>query len=302
MKVFHYDQYEFPLREGHRFPAEKYRMLREFVVQERIVLEDELVTPTAVLPHQVSRVHTADYIHRFENGLLTDKEIRRIGLDWSPELVRRIQYVSGATIAVCRVSLREGVALTLGGGTHHACTDHGEGYCLYNDLMIAIRTMQAEGRVRKTAVIDCDVHQGNGTAEIATGDNSVYTFSIHGEKNFPFRKIASDWDIGLPDKTRNDVYLATLETAVCQILAEQQPDLVVYLAGADVHENDRLGRLSLTADGIAQRDRMVLAQCQRAGVPVAVTMAGGYGKDLSQMVAIQAETVRTARAFWENWG
>ena len=201
MRAFYYDLHTFPLREGHRFPSDKYRLLREKVLAERILSEDELLVATAVSRQQLLLVHTPDYVHRFENGLLTKPEIRRIGLDWSPQLVTRIQHVVGATIAVCRVAIRDGIALSLGGGTHHACTDHGQGYCLYNDIMVGIRTMQAEGRIKTAVVIDCDVHQGNGTAEIATGDQSVYTFSIHGEKNFPFRKIASDWDIGLPDGT-----------------------------------------------------------------------------------------------------
>lgn len=298
MRVFHYDHYTFPLREGHRFPAEKYRMLRERVLADGVIREDELVQPTAVSRPQVLRVHTLDYAHRFENGLLTPAEIRRIGLDWSPDLVTRIQHVVGATIAVCRVALRDGIALSLGGGTHHACSDHGQGYCLYNDITIALRTMQAEGRIRKAVVVDCDVHQGNGTAETTAGDDAIYTFSIHGEKNFPFRKIASDWDIGLPDGTNDDAYLETLQTAVSQILATQQPDLVVYLAGADVHENDRLGRLNLTKVGIGQRDQMVMSMCRQAGLPVAVLMAGGYGKDLDVMVDIQAQTVGIARSYW----
>lgn len=301
MKIFHYDQYTFPLRKGHRFPAGKYSMLRHYLLNKQIVPEEALVSPTAVTPQQVRRAHTEEYIHRFEKGHLTPSEMRRIGLEWSPQLVQRIHHMSGASIAVCRVSLREGVALSLGGGTHHACSDHGEGYCLYNDIIIAIRAMQAEGRIHTAAVIDCDVHQGNGTAEIAKDDDTIFTFSIHGEKNFPFRKIPGDWDIGLADGTEDEAYLSVLKTAVYQILAEQNPDLVVYLAGADVHKNDRLGRLALSADGMAQRDRLVLASCQRANVPVAVLMAGGYGKDLAYMVALQAETVRIASVFWENW-
>ncbi|MEM7331870.1 MAG: histone deacetylase [Chloroflexota bacterium] len=297
MRAFYYDHYTFPLKEGHRFPSAKYRLLREKVIKDQILSEAELLVPTTVTRQQLLRVHTPDYVHRFENGLLTKEEIRRIGLDWSPQLVTRIQHVVGATIAVCRVAIRDGIALSLGGGTHHACTDHGQGYCLYNDIMVGIRTMQAEGRIKSAVVIDCDVHQGNGTAEIAAGDSSVYTFSIHGEKNFPFRKIASDWDIGLPDGTEDEAYLGALETAVSQIINAQKPDFVVYLAGADVHENDRLGRLKLTKSGIRQRDEMVLSKCQAAGIPVAVLMAGGYGKNLNVMVDVQAQTVKVVKSF-----
>ena len=294
MKIFHYDQFEFPLPDGHRFPAHKYRLLRERVLAAKLVPADCLLQPTAVTQTQLARVHTADFLHKLETGTLSRAEERRIGLPWSPELIVRVKHTVGATIAVARVALREGIALSLGGGTHHSCTDHGEGYCLYNDVAVAARAMQAEGRVRQVLVIDCDVHQGNGTAETTAGDASIFTFSIHGEKNFPFRKIPGDLDIGLPDGTGDTVYLEVLRTAVFNLLAQIKPDLVFYLAGADVHKNDKLGRLSLTAAGIAARDRLVLTACRQANVPVAVTMAGGYGKDLSEMIEIQLQTVRIA--------
>lgn len=294
MKIFYYDQYTFPLPERHRFPAVKYPMLRQAVIENHIVPDENLVVPTAVTQAQLQRVHAEEYLFRLENGLLTQAEIRQIGLPWSAELVTRVKYMAGATIGVCRTALSEGVALSLGGGTHHACTDHGQGYCLYNDIMVGIRTMQAEGRIQTAAVIDCDVHQGNGTAEVAANDPSVFTFSIHGQKNFPFRKIPGDLDIGLPDGTGDDHYLTELETAVFHILHQVQPDLVVYLAGADVHLNDRLGRLALTKAGIGRRDRLVLSACRQAGIPVAVLMAGGYGKDLTVMVDVQLQTVAIA--------
>ena len=221
-------------------------------------------------------------------------EVRRIGLPWSPELVRRVQYTVGATIAACRVALREGVAVSLGGGTHHACRDHGEGYCLYNDAAVAARVMQAEGRVRRVVVIDCDVHQGNGTAEITSTDASIFTFSIHGQKNFPFRKIPSDLDIGLPDGTADEAYLLALQSGVSQALEQARADLAIYLAGADVHVNDKLGRLALTKAGMAARDRYVLQLCQQQQIPVAVLMAGGYGRDIQETVDLYYQTVQIA--------
>ncbi|KAA3660800.1 MAG: histone deacetylase [Chloroflexi bacterium] len=297
MKIFHYDQHTFPLPEEHRFPVAKYGMLRQRVLAANVVPVENIQSPEPVFDVDLRRAHTRDYLHRFENGLLTDAEVRRIGLPWSPELVQRVKYTAGATIAVCHNALRDGVALSLGGGTHHACSDHGQGYCLYNDSVVAARALQAEGLVQHVLVIDCDVHQGNGTAEITTGDSSIFTFSIHGEKNFPFRKIPSDLDVGLPDGTGDEAYLDVLEGALDSALAQSRPDLAIYLAGADVHENDRLGRLALTKSGIGFRDELVLSKCQEMEIPVGVVMAGGYGRNLSEMVDIQLQTVNIAASF-----
>ncbi|MEM7113206.1 MAG: histone deacetylase [Chloroflexota bacterium] len=297
MKLFYYDHHTFPLPEKHRFPADKYRLLRERVQAEKIVAPERLIKAPRANQAALLRAHVPDYLRRLEAGLLTPQEVRRIGLPWSPELVERVKYTVGATIAASRTALQHGVGATLGGGTHHACRDHGQGYCVYNDAVIAARTMQAEGRVRRVAVIDCDVHQGNGTAEITANDPTIYTFSIHGEKNFPFRKIAGDWDIGLPDGTEDEAYLAELKTAVSHIRSTVQADLIYYLAGADPHVNDKLGRLSLTAAGLAARDRFILQACRQAGVPVVVLMAGGYGRLLSETVALYFQTVCIAAEF-----
>lgn len=294
MKIFYYDHHRFPLPAEHRFPADKYRLLREKVQASGLFAPESLVPAPTATDAQLQRAHTADYLHRLQHGLLTRQEMRRIGLPWSPELVERVRHTVGATIAAARTALRDGIAVSLGGGTHHAASDHGEGYCLYNDAAVAARAMQAEGRVRRVAVIDCDVHQGNGTAEITRGDRSIFTFSIHGEKNFPFRKVPGDLDIGLPDGTEDAAYLEVLETAVAHTIARAQPQLVIYLAGADVHIDDKLGRLALTKKGIAARDRLVLDHCHREGIPVAVTMAGGYGKNIHDTVDLYFQTVRLA--------
>lgn len=299
MKIFTYDQFTFPLPAGHRFPAEKYRLLREAVAAAAVVSPEDLIVPSPATTNQLQRAHGDDYLDKVENGRFSPQEIRQIGLPWSPELALRCKHSVGATIAACRVALQEGVAATLGGGTHHASWDEGQGFCIYNDTAAAARAMQAEGRVRRVAVIDCDVHQGNGTAQITRGDDSIFTFSIHAEKNFPFRKVPGDLDIGLPDDTGDDDYLAALAGGVAQTLARSQPDLVIYLAGADVFAGDRLGRLSLTQAGIGARDQLVLGRCREAGVPIAVTMAGGYGRSIHDTVAIQLQTVQTAAAFWE---
>jgi len=294
MKIFIYDQYMFPLSDNHRFPIGKYQLLRQAIEMDGIVAPDDLIVPTPATINQLQRAHSDEYLDKVENGRFSPSEIRQIGLPWSPELVLRCKHSVGATIAACRVALQEGVAATLGGGTHHASRDAGEGFCIYNDTAVAARTMQAEGRVQRVAVIDCDVHQGNGTAQITTGDDSIFTFSIHGEKNFPFNKIPSDLDIGLPDDTGDEAYLSALSQGVEQTLKQAQPDLVIYLAGADVFEGDRLGRLCLTKAGIGARDRFVLSRCQEAGVPVAVTMAGGYGRSIQETVAIQLQTIQMA--------
>lgn len=262
-----------------------------------VVPAENIQSPKLASDADLRRVHTKDYLHRFENGLLTDAEIRQIGLPWSPELVRRVKYTAGATIAVCRDALHDGIALSLGGGTHHACSDHGQGYCLYNDSVVAARALQAEGLVRRVLVIDCDVHQGNGTAEITTGDSSIFTFSIHGEKNFPYQKVPSDLDVGLPDGTGDEAYLGVLEEALDSALAQSRPDLAIYLAGVDVHENDRLGRLALTKSGVGFRDELVLSKCRNLNIPVGVVMAGGYNRNLSEMVGIQLQTVQIAASF-----
>lgn len=297
MKIFYFDQHTFFLPEKHRFPAAKYGMLRQRVLAENVVLPENIQSPEPVSDTDLQRAHTEDYLHRFNNGLLTKAEIRLIGLPWSPELVQRVKYTAGATLAVCRHALDDGVGLSLGGGTHHACSDHGQGYCLYNDIVVAARALQAEGSVSRVLIIDCDVHQGNGTAEITAGDSSIFTFSIHGEKNFPYNKIPGDLDVGLPDGTGDDVYLDALSEALDTALSKSRPDLAIFLAGVDVHENDRLGRLALTKSGIGRRDEAVLSKCRALNIPVGVVMAGGYSCDLSGMVDIQVQTVRIAASF-----
>ena len=292
MNIFTYDSFTFPLPEGHRFPAEKYRLLREAVEAAQVVPPENLISPTPATTNQLRRAHSEEYLDKMQYGRLSPPEIRRIGLPWSPELVVRCQHSVGATIAACRTALQNGRSASLGGGTHHACWDEGQGFCIYNDTVAAARAMQAEGRARRVLVVDCDVHQGNGTAQITQGDETIFTFSIHGEKNFPFRKIPGDLDIGLPDDTGDDAYLAALEPALRTAVTRARADLVIYLAGADVHEQDRLGRLCLTKAGVGARDRLVLGLCRAAGLPVAVTMAGGYGRSLPETVAVQLQTIQ----------
>ncbi|WP_322513127.1 histone deacetylase, partial [Chloroflexus sp.] len=243
---------------------------------------------------ELARAHTKAYIERVLNGQLSSAELRRIGFPWSPQMVERSRRSVGATIAACRVALSEGVGVNLAGGTHHAFADAGAGYCVFNDAAVAARVMQAEGRARQIAIVDCDVHQGDGTAAILAADPTIFTFSIHGAHNFPFRKQQSDLDVALPDATSDAAYLDALEWGLRQTFAAARPDLVIYLAGADPYYDDRLGRLSLTKAGLAERDRLVFAYCRSAGVPVAVTMAGGYARQVSDTVDIHAQTIALA--------
>ncbi|NWG72731.1 MAG: histone deacetylase [Parvularculaceae bacterium] len=297
MKAYFTDHFVLPLPPDHRFPMRKYSRLRERLVAENIIAPENLLVPDGATDAEIFRAHDRDYWERVRHGLLTPKEQRRIGFPWSPEMVERTRRSSGATIAACRAALVEGAAANLAGGTHHAFRDHGEGYCILNDSAIAARAMQAEGRIRRALILDCDVHQGNGTAAILRGDSSIFTFSIHGEKNFPYHKEQSDLDIELPDGTGDDLYLSILEEGIDRALAVSAADLVIYLAGADPFEGDRLGRLKLTKSGLAERDRLVLSRCRAHGLPVAVTMAGGYARDVEDIVDIHAQTIRLAAEF-----
>lgn len=294
MLGFYSDTFVLPLPENHRFPMTKYRLLRERVLAEGLIKPEDLHVPEPATDEQILRAHDADYLYRAQNGLLTAMEIRRIGFPWTLEMIERSRRSSGATIAACRAALTDGVAINLAGGTHHAFRDHGEGYCVFNDSAIAARAMQAEGRVRKVVILDCDVHQGNGTASILDGDSSIFTFSVHGAKNFPFHKEKSDLDVELPDGTTDRDYLIAVEEGVSRAIAMAGADLALYLAGADPFEKDRLGRMKVSRAGLAERDRIVFGLCRSAGLPVSVAMAGGYSPDVEDIVAIHLQTVRIA--------
>ena len=294
MQIFYSDTFVLPLPDGHRFPMEKYALLRERVAASGIVAPADLRLPEPASDADLLRAHHAEYVRRVQSGQLTPQEIRRIGFPWSPGMVERSRRSSGATMAACRAALRDGFAANLAGGTHHAYADHGEGYCVFNDSAVAARAMQAEGRARRVVIVDCDVHQGNGTAAILAGDETIFTFSIHGAKNFPFHKEQSDLDIALDDGAGDQEFLDALDHGLCQSLEQSRADLAIYLAGADPFHDDKLGRLKLTKAGLAERDRMVFEYCQGAGIPVAISMAGGYARDVRDAVDIHFATVRRA--------
>ena len=285
-------RYTFPLPDGHRFPVGKYALLRERVIAEGIVRADRVLDPDAATDDELRLVHTADYVERFTAGALTQSEERRLGFPWSPALVERSRRAVGGTIAAARHALTSGVGMNLAGGTHHAFPDHGEGFCVYNDVAIAIRLLQREDLIRRAAIVDLDVHQGNGTHAVFAGDDTVFTFSMHGGKNYPFHKVRGTLDVELDDGTGDDEYLALLHNALPRVLASAAPDIVMYIAGADPHEGDTLGRLALSFDGLARRDEYVLEQCRASGIPVAVTIGGGYGQRIEDTVAVHANTAR----------
>jgi acetoin utilization deacetylase AcuC-like enzyme len=239
-------------------------------------------------------VHDPAYLEAVRSGTVAKEIQRRIGFPWSPEMVARSRRSVGATIAAANVALEDGVAANLAGGTHHSFADRGEGFCVFNDVAVATRVLQRDSHARRIAIVDLDVHQGNGTASIFAGDDSVFTFSMHGEKNFPFKKEISDLDVALADGTGDDEYLSLLRGHLDAVLNRHQPDFVFYLAGADPYEGDRLGRLKMTIDGLRERDEIVLGACGKAGLPVAVTMSGGYANDVDAIVTIHANTIRVA--------
>lgn len=291
MKIFYHDHFVLPLPEGHRFPLSKYALLRQRVVEAKLVSPQDLREGPAVTDEELTRVHHPEYLRRVKEGGLSDQEIRRIGFPWSPGLVERSRRSVGSTIAACRVAATEGIGLNLAGGTHHAGPDYGQGFCVFNDSAVAARAVQAEGIFRRVVILDCDVHQGNGTADIFSHDPTVFTFSIHGAKNFPFRKVPGDLDVALPDNADDPIYLDALERGVNQALDRAQAGLAIYLAGADPYAGDRLGRLAVSKRGLAERDRLVFEACRSAGLPLAVVMAGGYGKRVEDTVDIHFQTV-----------
>jgi len=275
----------------------KYRRLRRHVVQSDVHRDDALIVPPAASDQQLLLCHAPGYVESVERGTLTDQEVRRIGFPWSPKMVERSRRSTGATIAAARAALTDGIAANLAGGTHHAFPNAGEGYCVFNDAAVAIRALQHEGQIRRACVIDLDVHQGNGTAAILSGDDSTFTLSIHGVKNFPLRKVPSDLDISLPDGTRDEAYLQTLRDALQEVSRAGPFDLAVYLAGADPYEHDRLGRLALTVDGLGGRDEMVMQWARRSQIPLAIAMAGGYAEDVEAIVRIHAQTLQLASRY-----
>ncbi len=302
MKAFYSDTFVLPLPEGHRFPMLKYQRLRERIVEEGVIAESDLHMPDAASWDDLLLAHDASYVAAVADGTLATEAQRRIGFPWSPEMVERARRSVGATLAAAHDALRgAGVSVNLAGGTHHAFRDRGEGYCVFNDVAVTALALLRDGRIRRAAVVDCDVHQGNGTAAIFRDDPRVFTLSLHGAHNFPFHKEVSDRDVVFEDNAGDDEYLTALEQHVPQVLNDVAPDIVFYLAGADPYEGDRLGRLGLSIEGLRQRDRMVLDACRVRRLPVAVSMSGGYAADIDAIVTIHVNTIREASRSADAW-
>lgn len=295
MTLFYSDVFVLPLPAHHRFPMGKYLRLRERLLASGDFVDNDFRVPQAASDVEITRAHCPQYLRRVVAGALSPAEIRAIGFPWSERMVERSRRSSGATLAAAREALTRGWSANLAGGTHHAFRSRGEGFCVFNDAAVTARAMQVEAGLQRIAIVDCDVHQGNGTASIFAGDDSVFTFSIHGARNFPFSKEASDLDIELADGTGDEEYLWHLERGLDETLERSRPQLAIYLAGADPYEGDRLGRLSLTKRGLARRDELVLGRLAARGIPVAIAMAGGYARDIEDSIEIHANTILTAR-------
>ncbi len=306
VQAFYADHFVLPLPEGHRFPMAKYRLLRDRLAAELPAVRLCQAEPAS--DGELALAHDPAYIRAVSEGGLSPAAQREIGFPWSPGMAERARRSVGATVQACRAALQGGgVAANLAGGTHHAYADKGSGFCVFNDAAVAARLMQAEwGRAGRrpalrVAIVDLDVHQGNGSARIFQGDGSVFTLSVHGARNFPFRKEPSDCDIELPDGCGDDDYLAAVEQGLAELSHRFEPGLVIYLAGADPHEGDRLGRLRVSDDGMEARDRRVFDWAQQRGIPVAMAMAGGYGRDIETTVRVQLNTYRVALSHWQQW-
>jgi acetoin utilization deacetylase AcuC-like enzyme len=304
MQVFHAAQFVLPLPPGHRFPMAKYQLLRDRLEAEVPLLR--LLQAHPATDGELALAHDPAYIQAISTGAVEPRVMREIGFPWSPAMAERARRSVGATIAACRAALHDGVAANLAGGTHHAYPDKGGGFCVFNDAAVAARLMQAEWSRKNrsplpVAIVDLDVHQGNGTAAIFRGDDSVFTLSVHGARNFPFRKEPSDLDVELPDGCADGEYLQALATALATLQARFAPGLVIYLAGADPHEGDRLGRLKLTWDGLRERDRRVFDWAWDRGVPVAMAMAGGYGHRIEDTVQAQVNSFEVATQAFARW-
>jgi len=299
MKVY-YSEHLIPSLPGsYFFPASRYGLLYDAVKQAGfpgvMLCESEPATS-----QQILLVHTPDYLEKVATGDLSKREIRRLGLPWSEELFSRTLYATGGSIEACRLALKEGIACNLAGGAHHAYPDHGEGFCIFNDVAVAVRTMQNEGLAQKIVIFDCDAHQGNGTASIFSADPDVFTFSVHGIKNFPFYKEMSSLDIALPDGSGDTEILEAVKKGVLKATNDAEADLSIFIAGADPFVDDRLGRFAMTKEGLAERDRWVIQHCLANKLPIAIVMGGGYARNLEDVIDIHTQTIRIAAELANN--
>ena len=299
MQVFYTPRYYADIGPGHVFPIRKFELVRDKLLAEGTLEPAEIVEPAPAPLEDVLLVHTTDYVSRLCSGNLSPKEIRRLGLPWSESLVQRSFYAVGGTLAATRASLAAGYSSNLAGGTHHSFPERGEGFCVLNDVAIAIGAMRERKLFQRAAIVDCDVHQGNGTATIFAGDMDTFTFSIHGADNYPLFKAESTLDVELADGTSDTEYLETLAKHLPSVFAAE-PEIVFYLAGADPYRGDKLGRLAVSIDGLRERDAYVLRECYEREVPIVTVMSGGYGKDINDTVEIHCNTIRMVKEIFET--
>jgi acetoin utilization deacetylase AcuC-like enzyme len=294
LKIAFSPVYKYRLPEGHRFPMVKYELLPEQLLYEGTVEEAQFFTPDKLTEEVLLWTHHEDYWGKLQTQNFSRKEERAIGFPMRADLVDRGRYIAQGTIQCALYAQQYGVAMNIAGGTHHAYADRGEGFCVFNDFAIAANYLLNKQLAKKILIIDLDVHQGNGTAHIFRNEERVFTFSMHGARNYPLRKEQSDLDIGLPDKTEDKAYLSILRETLPGLLERVQPDMIFYLSGVDVLASDRLGRLSLSVQGCKERDEMVFKMCRAAGVPVAVSMGGGYSDRIAYIIEAHANTYRVA--------
>lgn len=293
MLAFTSARYTVPLGH-HSYPMEKYRLVPERLLADGVLTPDQLVEPEPIVFDDVLRVHTSSYVQAFLDGTLDRRALLRLGLPWSPALVRRVLAVVGGTLGAANTALRDGVAVNLAGGTHHAFADRGEGYCVFNDLVIALRRLRVDGRLDRVLIIDLDVHQGNGTAALCRSDEATFTFSMHGANNYPAHKEQSSWDVDLPDGTTDEAYVSRLAGILPMLIDRARPDLIMYQAGVDVLAGDRFGKLALSPAGVEERDWLVCTCAVQAGLPLVVTLGGGYAREIDRIVEAHCRTVATA--------
>ncbi len=298
MKFFYSDSFNLDLPPGHRFPATKYGMLRQTLIEDRILVPAQLASAPLASDAELHLAHAPDYVAAIDNGTIDDKAMRRIGFPWSKHIAKRARATMGGAISAAKIALQYGLSGQLAGGTHHAHYDFGSGYCVFNDFAVAALNLRAQNLVNRVAIIDLDVHQGDGNASILAPRDDIFVFSVHGAKNFPFRKCASDLDVELPDGIGDEAYLNALQEALPAIWAFD-PDIVLYQAGVDPLEADKLGRMALSHDGLAKRDHLILSECKKRTIPVSMAIGGGYGDPISESVAAYANTYRVAKDLWQ---
>jgi len=296
VKLVYSDRYDLNLG-NHVFPSVKYRLVKENLLHEHIVAPGDFIEPPPASDDDIALVHHREYLRRLQTGKLSYLEVLRLEIPYSPELIRAVWLSAGGSILAGRLTLEDGVAVNVGGGFHHAYPDHGEGFCVLNDFAIAIRRLQKDRAIERAMTVDCDVHQGNGTAAIFGGDHTVFTLSIHQENNYPYPKPPSSLDINLPDGVEDEEYLRELAQGLDRALAEFSPDLIFYVAGADPYRDDQLGGLKLSLEGLEKRDRLVFEKASSKHIPVAVTLAGGYARRLEDTIKIHTNTIRVAKQY-----